>query len=314
MHSDFIVTWLADRYGTAFSSATCELLRSYTNDVYHIRSASQQFVLKLYAPGWRTLTDVQWEIDLLLHLVAHSVPVAEPIAAADSELISSITTDAGSWIAVLFTYAPGHKPQPPFSLGLYEAFGRAIAQFHCAADSFISPYPRRALDTSFLIDEPVELAAPLFPKPHERTWLLELACLVKDQISTYAAIGLDWGPIHGDATLDNLHLTEDGTIVLYDFDSGGPGWRAADLQGWGIDHSEYQPFWDAFYRGYNHVRPLAEVDRLAAPYLTLAWDIWGMKIDLERRILSLGQEQIERYLGEQHDLLHWRSRQYGITI
>lgn len=33
---------------------------------------------------------------------------------------------------------------------------------------------------------------------------------------------LDWGPIHGDATLDNLHVTDDAQIVLYDFDLGAP--------------------------------------------------------------------------------------------
>lgn len=313
MHFDQIVAWLAERYGAAFSSATCQLLRSYTNDVYLIHAAGQKFVLKLYAHGWRTLTDVQWEIDLLRHLSDHGVLVARPIAAHNQEPIQSIATDTVAHIAVLFAYALGDKPQPPFSTALYEAFGLAIGQLHQVADSFVTSYPRRALDMTLLIDEPVMLAAPLLTNPNERAWLLDLASVVKDRITIYAAAGLDWGMIHGDATLDNLHVTEDGTIILYDFDSGGPGWRAADLQGWAANHADYQSRWDAFHRGYNRARSLAEIDRLAAPYLTLAWDIWGLKIDLERRIMAQGPERVQEYLGAQLAMLRSRSRQYGVA-
>jgi Ser/Thr protein kinase RdoA (MazF antagonist) len=313
VYPDYIAAWLAERYGAAFSSATCQLLRSYTNDVYLIHSAGQKFVLKLYARGWRTLADVQWEIDLVQHLSDHGVPVARPIAARNQQPIQSIATDAGSYIAVLFTYVLGDKPQPPFSTALYEQFGLAIARLHQAADSFVSSLPRRALDTTLLIDEPVALVARLLTNPNERAWLLELASVVKERIAIYAAAGLDWGPIHGDATLDNLHVTADGTVILYDFDSGGPGWRAADLQGWATNHADYQSRWDAFHRGYNQARPLAEIDRVAAPYLTLAWDIWALKIDLERRIMAQGAEQVQEYLDAQLAMLRSRSRQYGLA-
>jgi Ser/Thr protein kinase RdoA (MazF antagonist) len=308
-----IAAWLSERYGGAFASAACQLLRSYTNDVYLIRSADQRFVLKLYGLGWRAPAEVQWEIDLLQHLFASGVPVAAPIAARDRQSIQSIPTDAADRLAVLFAYAPGEKPQPPFSIALYEQFGQAIARVHAAADSFVAAQPRRALDTAVLIDEPMLLTAPLLTNAQDRAWLLALAELVKRRITSYATSGLDWGPIHGDASLDNLHVIDDGTVILYDFDSGGPGWRAADLQGWAVDHAEYLPRWQAFHRGYTHVRPLPEIDRLAAPYLTLAWDIWGLKIELERRVIARGPEQVQAYLGQQLELLRERSEQYGIA-
>jgi Ser/Thr protein kinase RdoA (MazF antagonist) len=314
VHPNFILAWLSERYGAAFSSAECQLLRSYTNDVYLIHSSGQTFVLKLYGLGWRTLTDLQWEIDLLRHVSAQGVPVAGPIAARDRLPIQSIATEAGQRLAVLFPYVAGEKPQPPFSIALYEQFGQAIGRLHAATNSFATAYPRQALDTNVLIDQPIGLVAPLLSNSNERTWLLELANLVKDRIATYAAAGLDWGPIHGDASLDNLHVTEDGSVILYDFDSAGFGWRAADLQGWAVSHSDYSARWDAFHRGYNRAHSLAEIDRLAAPYLTIAWDMWGMKIDLERRILSLGQKQVEEFLATQLKVLRSRSRQYGIAM
>lgn len=147
----------------------------------------------------------------------------------------------------------------------------------------------------------------------ERAWLLELAKLVKQRITAYAAAGLDWGPIHGDASLDNLHVLNDGSVILYDFDLAGSGWRAADLQGWAANHPEYQSRWDAFHQGYSRIRFLPEIDRVAAPYLTIAWDIWAIKIDLERRVIAQGAEEVQAYLGSQLDLLRSRSKQYGIA-
>jgi Ser/Thr protein kinase RdoA (MazF antagonist) len=215
---------------------------------------------------------------------------------------------------VLFAYAPGTKPQPPFSSALYEQFGQAIARLHQVADSFVATHPRQALDTALLIDEPVMLAAPLLPDLNDRNWLLELASLLKEQIAAYAAAGLDWGVVHGDASLDNLHVTQDGSIVLYDFDSAGLGWRAADLQGWAAHHEDYQSRWDAFHLGYTRVRPLPEINRVAAPYLTLAWDLWGLKIDLERRVMAEGPQQARAYVGRQLELMRARTKQYGIAV
>jgi Ser/Thr protein kinase RdoA (MazF antagonist) len=313
LNPDHIGAWLAERYGDAFSHASAELLRSYTNDVYLIHSADQKSVLKLYGLGWRTPPEVQWELELLQHVASLGVPVANPIAAQDQKLLQSVATEAGDRIAVLFAYVPGDKPQPPFSIALYEQFGQAIARLHAAADSFVASHPGRDLDTTILIDQPVALATPLLFHSHERAWLAQLASTVKDRIAAYTAAGLDWGPIHGDATLDNLHITEDGSIILYDFDLAGQGWRAADLQGWAAINPEYHSRWDAFQRGYSRVRLLPEIDRAAAPYLTLAWDICAIQIDLERRIMSQGPEQVQEYVGKQLELLRWRSGQCGIA-
>jgi Ser/Thr protein kinase RdoA (MazF antagonist) len=309
-----VAAWFMKRYDIASSSATCRLIRSYTNDVYLIQTPPEKFVLKVYGLGWRTPAEVQYEIDLLQHLSARGVPVATPIAAADQEVLQSIASPAGRRIAVLFAYVPGEKPQPPFRPALYEEFGRAIARFHQVADDFVTSYPRRACDETVLIDEPVALAAALLSNPNERAWLHQLASALKDRITAFAAAGLDWGPIHGDASLDNLHVTDDGKVILYDFDSGGPGWRAADLQGWAANNAGYHACWDAFHRGYNRVRPLGEVDRMAAPYLTLAWDMWGLKIDLERRIIAQGPEQVQQYLNAQLGQLRSRITQSGLAF
>ena len=159
------------------------------------------------------------------------------------------------------------------------------------------------------------LVTPLVEHAADCDFLLALASRVKDRIASFS--GLDWGPIHGDATLDNLHITADGEVILFDFDSGGPGWRAADLQGWTVLSEEYREKGDAFRSGYSRVRPLNEVDIKAAPLFLFAWDIWGMKIDLQNRILSRGEEPVQAYLRDQLAQLRARDAlfpwsQYGI--
>jgi Ser/Thr protein kinase RdoA (MazF antagonist) len=293
---------LAGSYGLT-RPVGCRLLRAYTNDVYMVSSPDERFVLKVYGRGWRTEPEVRYEVALLRHLSAGGLPIAAPKSRADGDSVLGIETLGGLRHAVLFEYAPGEKPRPPFNPPLYHEFGRAIARMHKLSDGFETEHRRRPLDLSHLIEEPVTQIASLLQRPDDREFLVDLAGRVIEAISAFAAGGLSWGPIHGDASLDNLHVTADGGVVLYDFDSGGPGWRSADLQGWAANSPEHERKWNAFRRGYSSIRPLKQVDLLASPYLTAAWHIWGIKIDLDNRITERGEAREREYLHDQVKIL-----------
>ncbi len=299
MNRETLSAWAATHFGLT-PPVDCRLLRSYTNEVYAVTSKDERFALKIYGQGWRTEDEVRYEVALLRHLSAKGMRVAAPaIRDADDDAVKITDTEIGSRFAVLFEYAPGAKPEPPFTPQLYEAFGRAVAQMHALSDDFTTEHQRIPLDLNYLLDAPLALALPLVAKPEDWAFLVDIAAQVQEKITSLARAGLDWGPIHGDATLDNLHVTPNGEIILYDFDSGGLGWRAADLQGWAAHNAEYSSKRKAFQKGYARVRPLNAADLAAAPYLTLAWDIWGLKIDLDHRILAQGRERTTQYLEEQ---------------
>jgi Ser/Thr protein kinase RdoA (MazF antagonist) len=302
VESTFLMGWLVERYNLE-GPIICQLLRSYTNDVYLVQAANRRYVLKVYGKGWRTEAAIRDELALLEHLDVRGVRVATPAAPAN---IQTITMSGQEHYAVLFDYAPGIKPQPPFTNDLYYVFGQAIALMHAAADSFVSSPARHVLDLGHVVHAPVAMVLPLLKEPDDRKFLLRLSQTLQERIDTFAAMILDWGPIHGDATLDNLHVTEDGGIVLYDFDTGGPGWRAADLQGWTVQSADYTQFGEAYRQGYSQIRPLASINWEAAPYLIVAWDIWEFQFDLERRILEQGPEQTTIYLQSQ--MAHLRKR------
>jgi Ser/Thr protein kinase RdoA (MazF antagonist) len=299
-----LAQWLASRYDLP-DIVACRLLRSYTNDVFLITTSSQWFVLKIYGRNWRTQPEIAFEIDLLRHLSAKGLAVASPVEGRNG-FIQPFQERDGESSTVLFEYAPGAKPQPPFTTELYAAFGRAIGAMHELSSDFATEHHRPVLDLEYLLDKPLAHILPLLSTAADRTFLTNLGVQLKEKIAAFALQGLEWGVIHGDATLDNLHVTAEGKIILYDFDSGGYGWRAADLQGWAINKAEYRPRWEAFSAGYASVRPLHAVNVSAAPAFTLVWDIWGMEIDLHRRILGQGAEKVQEYLAEQMAVLRSR--------
>lgn len=282
-----LVDWLQSEYGF-LTSPEVSLIRSYTNDVYLVRQGEAKFVLKIYGLDWRTGDEIRYEIELLDHLsraglqVARAIGGTEPLPTPDSRL------------AVLYEYAPGETPERPFSNDLYVRFGQAIARMHALSDDFAAHHPRRAIDLDYLIDEPLEFILPLLTRPNE---FMDAATQLRRRIADFPA--LDWGPIHGDATLDNLHVTEAGEITLYDFDSGGPGWRASDLQGWAVHQPEAHERYDAFRTGYASARRLQEQDLRASPLVTAAWEVWSIKLELERRVLQRGHDEAMRYAEDQ---------------
>ena len=82
---------------------------------------------------------------------------------------------------------------------------------HVALADFATSYPRFQLDTAYLIDQPLTaLRSILEHRPEEWAFLVDVAARTKDEIRTFASDGLDRGVIHGDLTLDNLLVAEDG--------------------------------------------------------------------------------------------------------
>lgn len=264
-----------DRAYTIEPLKACTLIRSYVNDVYAITAAVNRYVLKVYRAGWRSWSEIAWEIDVLAHLAMRDVAVATAIPRNDGRRIGTVRAPEGVRYVVLFTHAADTKPTPPFTAALYYHFGQATAHMHHALDDFASPHARIPLDLAYLLDRPLAALRPwLAHRPSDWSFLVRLATKISTRIRALAATGLDWGVCHGDLSLDNVHVAANQQVTFYDFDSGGPGWRASDLYG----VFQYQPrdTWMAFLDGYRAVRSFAPADVAAVPYLVAARGIWDM--------------------------------------
>jgi Ser/Thr protein kinase RdoA (MazF antagonist) len=72
----------------------CLLLNPGLNDTYLLRGAGQRYILRVYRAGWRTLADILYEMDMLLHLHHKGAPVAYPLPMKDGYLVSMLN----SWL------------------------------------------------------------------------------------------------------------------------------------------------------------------------------------------------------------------------
>lgn len=285
-------------------------LRIYTNAVYELTTDAGRYALKLYRPGWRTEREIRWEIDLLDHLADCGICVAPAIRDRDVTAVHRLGAGPAAPLAVVFAWADGVKPDPPFPLEPYEREGRAVAALHTALDRYQSRHQRAALDLTTLIDRPLSRVVPLVADAVSRRTLVGTAARLRERLTELASLGLDRGPCHGDVSFDNLHLTDAGKFVWYDFDSGGPGWRAIDLQGWSAFDPARRPLGDAFLAGYRAVRPLGGADVAAAPLLTLAQDIWGLSVDVRYRVAPRGPDALGEHFATTITQLADRLREF----
>jgi Ser/Thr protein kinase RdoA (MazF antagonist) len=240
---------VAEAYGLEVTG--CVLLRSLVNDVYRIDTPAGPYVLKLYGPRHRG--DVAWEVRLAAHVAAGGVAIACGVPLSDGRLAGKVTMPEGPRPYTLWEWAPGDRAPRPFDDDLYRRFGMAIARFHAAAAG-IDSAPRVTRMESLLDDVLARVDAA------DRLLISSLAAATSRHL---AEVGpqLDRGVCHGDVTLDNAHIDGD-RIVLYDLDRACENWRAWDLVGVAAT-----PHWPAFLAGYRVVRPLADLDVAALPWL-----------------------------------------------
>lgn len=123
---------LNDYYGLA--NPICVDLNTLANYAIEVRTDSGHFALKLYNPTSRTAQDVQWEIDLTLHLLKNDVPVAPPVVGNNDNYVQIFNVEGEKYATVLFEWAAGAKPTP--ELSTYTLIGEAAARIHNASDTF----------------------------------------------------------------------------------------------------------------------------------------------------------------------------------
>src|SRR5947209_10605393 len=133
----------------SLSSIICEHLNTSTNDVLALTTPIGRFALKLYHLR-RTPAEVQWEVDLILHLMRNNAPVAKLVRGKHG-YVETVRVDGRDRVAVLFEWVPGEKPIP--ERHTYTLLGKAAAQIHQAADTFTSSFLRESYDAVTLIDE-----------------------------------------------------------------------------------------------------------------------------------------------------------------
>lgn len=261
---------LKEKYG--FEKAVCKNLNTIANDAIEVISRNGHFALKIYNPASRTAPEVQWEIDLTMHLVKNGAPVASPVVGKDGKYLQYFDIDGQSRVAVVFEWAPGEKPKP--ELSTYKLIGEAAARIHNAADTFTSDLPREKYDEQELIDDQLKRMKKPLEESGQWQRVYDLAERMRKIISNPS---LSFGVIHNDLTLDNVHLNGN-QITVFDLDSAAESWRAAEP--WGVlRYSE--DYFKAWLEGYRSVRQFSQDDEKAVA-------VFGIVADIRNVVWKLG--------------------------
>ncbi|HEY4384316.1 MAG TPA: phosphotransferase [Ktedonobacteraceae bacterium] len=253
------------------SNVICEHLNTPTNDVLAVTTPIGRFALKLYHLQ-RTAAEVQWEVDLIIHLIRNDVPVAKLVRGKHG-YVEILCVDGRERVGVLFEWAPGEKPIP--ERHTYTLLGKAAAHIHQAADTFTSSFPRESYDAHTLIDELLQRMNRHLLEAKRWEQAVALGARLKQVIANPA---LDRGICHMDLSLDNVHRHGEN-ITVFDFDSAGACWRAIE------PHSilrSSQAFFEAWLDGYRSVRPFNQHNEQAVAAFCIIGDFrgvtWGLGV------------------------------------
>ncbi len=247
----------------------CRFFRKGICDTYKVDAGDHGYYLKVYKHGRRTRLDVTEEVRLLTFLAANGVSVAQPVMRPDGRYVNRLTAPEGIRYAVLFEAARGVAGDEGDHSRI-EAFGEMVGRLHQAADQMHEPYRRSHLDMRHLVDDNLLAIAHLMAHRAADLGLIgRIADACKHRISELLPTSKpEYGICHGDLHGGDVCYDENGTPVLFDFDSSGCGWRALDI---GVflasdDWMEVTPEAEArrqrrlaaFLGGYATVRALSE--------------------------------------------------------
>lgn len=266
-----------------FEGVLCKNLNTPTNDVIEVTTPRGHYALKLYNIASRKAKDVQWELDLTLHLINNGVPVARPVA-GEGGYLHNFVIDGEDRATVLFEWAAGEKPKA--AQVTYVLLGRAAARIHKAADTFRSDLPRKKYDAATLIDEQLERMEQPLRENGQWQRVFDLTERLRRIITNPA---LDYGICHMDLTLDNVHL-KGGNLIVFDFDSSGESWRA--IEPWGVKKLS-EDYFRAWLEGYRSVREFSRDDENAVAAFGIVGDIRNVVWKLGFARSSRGQPLLQ---------------------
>ncbi|MBI4028348.1 MAG: prolyl oligopeptidase family serine peptidase [Verrucomicrobia bacterium] len=251
----------------------CRLLCAGLNDSYFVRTARGQFILRAYRPGWRSLPEIQYEIDVLSHLHAKGVPVSAPLRSRDGGFTRAVRAPEGGRQVALFTFACGkavdHRIEEQTAL-----YAGMMARIHSATGDFASACPR-PLDIDHLLDQPLKCIEPFLKnRAADWTYLRELVDQLRCRLTALPLHALEQGFCHGDFHGGNAHISEDHTVTFFDFDCCGFGWRAYDIAVFRWAAGREDKRWALFLKSYTEHRKLNELDLDAVPLFVAIRDIW----------------------------------------
>ena len=278
--------FLQEQY--SFSAGTsCSLIKAGINDTYLVTAGQDKFVFRVYSLNWRSREEIVEEIRLLNLLKQNNISVSYPVTDKNNNYIQLLEAPEGERSGVLFSFAKGEKIHI-FSEEVHYNIGALMAQLHKVTAGVALQrvsYTAQVLLTDpmqqlekFLTADTAEMA---FMKAAQKYLLNEFAKVKTSQVRH--------GAVHLDIWFDNLNITQNNEVTIFDFDFCGNGWLCIDLAYYILqvnsierDEKECKLKVDSFMRGYESFTKISDEEKRIIPMLGVSVYFFYLGIQCQR--------------------------------
>jgi Ser/Thr protein kinase RdoA (MazF antagonist) len=282
-----LAQFLKQAYFPEIEDVSCRLLKAGINDTYLVTCPENKFVYRVYSFNWRSTGEITEELRLLRHLHQNGVSVSYPVQDKNGTDIHYFNAPEGVRPAVLFSYAPGEKIQN-YSPETHYRVGTLMARMHASTLNF--PLKRVTYShKELLIDSLEQLKRFLAEDTEEMAFMKSTQAYLIREFQKADTSQLRTGAVHLDLWFDNINITKNSEVTLFDFDFCGNGWLCLDMAYYILqihstekDEADRTLKIDSFMAGYESVLKVSEEEKRIIPMLGVSLYFFYLGIQSQR--------------------------------
>lgn len=284
----------------------CRLLKAGINHTYLVNTSDGKYVFRIYSFNWRTKGEILEEIRLLTSLKGHNVSISYPIPDPTDQYIQEIIAPEGNRHGVLFSYAEGEKLQT-YSAEHHYKVGVLMGRIHTIAEGLT--LKRVDYTPAYLLVESLEKISHFLQKDTpEFKFLANTQSYLLEELRDAKGRDIHYGVVHMDIWFDNLNITKEGEITIFDFDFCGNGMLGSDIAYYLLqlihlerDEAERQLKTEQFFAGYETIRTISKRERDLLPILGMCSYYFYLGVQCDRyenwSNVFLNETYLKRYIN-----------------
>jgi Ser/Thr protein kinase RdoA (MazF antagonist) len=298
--------FLQEKYSLS-KDTKCQLIKAGINDTYLITDHLDKFVFRIYSLNWRTPAEIVEEIKLLNELKQKNISISYPLPDKKNNFIQTLNAPEGDRYAVLFTYARGEKLHI-ISAETHFHIGQLMAQLHKVTNNQTLNRAEYSPEV-ILIDSLEQVSNFLTAGTEEMNFMLSAQKNLIKEFENADTSQLRKGIVHLDIWFDNINVTEENEITIFDFDFCGNGWLCLDIAYYIMqlhnvekyEPKDYQPKVESFIKGYESITPISKEEKRLLPMLGTSLYFFYLGIQCQRydnwSNSFLSENYLKRYIN-----------------
>ncbi len=282
-----LALFLQEKYSLS-ENTKCQIIRAGINDTYLITDNLEKFIFRVYSFNWRSKIQIEEEIRLLNLLKQANISISYPIKDNENNDIQSLNAPEGERFGVLFSYANGQK-QHILSIETHFKIGELMGRFHNITNNLT--LERVNYNTQIILKDSLKQIAHFLPlHTAEMAFMQSTQTYLLQEFEKIDTSKMRAGIVHLDIWFDNLNVTEDNKITIFDFDFCGNGWLSFDIAYYILqlhnvekyEAQDYQPKIDSFLAGYESVNKINEEEKRILPMLGISLYFFYLGVQCQR--------------------------------